>query len=270
MSDVLLFNKQIVLALKAGLPIAIGNRSKPSQVLSLISEINQRSAGTNPDPISSTIDQGKPPGLEDDDIPTEYREAYFRWLQNGRNISALGPMINDGQLRLEARWNIIKIVVPTLVIALLFSLLMPVILSRLLPDLHRFHEINGLKNSSSLQFLDYLKSHSWLVSLLPLVPLVVLWLFWLQPLRISKSLPATPAANETSAPQQQMPPPSLHAVSLSRTALIVQRQLARNQLSRWAPTIVATLIGGTIVAFYAICVIWPLADLIYLLSTTHG
>jgi type II secretory pathway component PulF len=283
MSDVRVFNEQLLLVLRAGVPLAIGNLSSRSQIEEFIAKLNKRiqSAHRSTDESEDLIEK-------DGELPLDYRNALDAWKRGERTVQSMQALFECGNAKIEMRWSITKMLLPLLLVLWLVAMGMALLVRGIYPELKDMYEISNLQPSASLRFLGFLNEYSSVGSICATILMVLILLLWLRvPTWLVPFVPAHGLTIQSLRKAQQMERDARLARALlsgqdsqgkeQSAALIRSHELraalcretsvfVSRQWLRWFPLIVGTFLSGLLVFGYVFCLFWPLTDLLHQLS----
>jgi len=175
MSEVGIFNEQLLLVLRAGVPIAIGDLSTHSQIEAFVAKLRHRIETTkcSSEEIDDLI-------AKDDKLHPDYRNALNAWKCGEQTVQSMQALFECGNVKSEMRWSITKILLPLLLVLWLVALGMTFLIGQIYPELKDMYRISDLKPSASLRFLGYLNAYSGITSLCATVLMVLIILLWLR------------------------------------------------------------------------------------------
>lgn len=283
MSDVRVFNEQLLLVLRAGVPLAIGKLSTRSQIEEFIAKLNKRiqSAQRSTDETEDLIEK-------DGELPLDYRNALDAWKSGERTVQSMQALFECGNAKLEMRWSITKMLLPLLLVLWLVAQGMTLLVGIIYPELKDMYEISNRQPTASLRFLGFLNEYSIVGSICATILMVLIVLMWLRvPSCLVPFVPAHGLAIQSLRRAQQMERDArlarallseqdgqgnehsvagirsneLRAALCRETSVFVSRQWLR-----WFPLMVGTFLSGLLVFGYVFCLFWPLTDLLHQLS----
>ncbi len=283
MSDAREFNEQLLLVLRAGVPMAIGDLSTPNQIETFVAKLTDRMKST----------QGSTSEIEeligsDLSLHPDYRNALSAWKGGERTVQSMQSLFECGNAESEMRWSITKVLLPLLLVLWLVAQGMTLFVGRVYPELKDMYQISNLKPSASLQFLGTLNAYSGIGSLVANVLMLLIILLWLRvPSWLVPFVPTHRMTIHSLRRAQQMEREARHSKQLlfatvgSRiektvagirsnelTAALCRETsaFASRQWLRWFPLIAGTFLSGLLVFGYVFCLFWPLTDLLHQLS----
>ena len=283
MSDVRVFNEQLLLVLRAGVPLAIGDLSTRSQIEEFIAKLNDRiqSAHRSADETEDLI-------AKDGQLHPDYRNALDAWRSGERTVQSMQALFECGNAKIEMRWSITKMLLPLLLVMWLVAQGMTFLVGRIYPELKDMYEISNRQPSASLRFLGFLNEYSSVGSICATILMVLIILMWLRvPTWLIPFVPAHGLTIQSLRRAQQMERDARLARALHseqdgqrneqsvagirsnelRAALCRETSVfASRQLLRWFPLMVGTFLSGVLVFGYVFCLFWPLTDLLHQLS----
>jgi type II secretory pathway component PulF len=283
MSEVREFNEQLLLVLRAGVPMAIGDWSTPNQIESFVAKLTDRMKSTQGSPAE--IDEL----IENDvSLPPDYRNALSAWKSGERTQHSMQSLFECGNAESEMRWSITKVLLPLLLVLWLVAQGMMLFIGRVYPELEDMYEISNLKPSASLQFLGSLSAYSGIGALVANVLMLLIILLWLRvPSWLVSIFPMYRITIQSLRRAQQMEREARHTRELlfkvekngsgqaaagirsnELTAALCRETsaFASRQWLRWFPLIAGTFLSGLLVLGYVFCLFWPLTDLLHQLS----
>ena len=293
MSDVKEFNEQLLLVLRAGVPLAVGDLSTRAQLEKHFAQVQDRISSS--DSLSAPINEGLG---QDGEIHSDYRRALIAREMGESTVQSMQMFFECGQSRSESRWSITKILLPLLLVMWLVVQGMMLLVGQLYPEMVDMYQISRLEPSKSLQFLGALNEYSTVGSMIATLLMgltIVLWLrvpdwlisvfpihrFRMRTLRHAQQLerqtrmnrhsPSNQSsANQSSASQSnqngahadgEIWSSELRAAVCRETSSLVIRKWLR-----WFPLLAGTFLSGLLVFGYVFCLFWPLTDLLHQLS----
>jgi hypothetical protein len=288
MSDVKEFNEQLLLVLRAGVPLAVGDLSTRGQVEKLVAQVQDRisSSGSLPAPINEGIGQ-------EGQIHSDYREALIARQMGESTVQSMQMFFECGQSRSESRWSITKILLPLLLVMWLVVQGMMFLVGQLYPEMVDMYQISRLEPSASLQFLGALNEYSRIGSMgatLLMGLIIVLWLrvpnwiisnfpihrFTMRTLRHAQQLERHARRNRQLLASQSTVSPSnqsiaqadgeIRSLEIRAAACRESSSLMTRKWLRWFPLLAGTFLSGLLVFGYVFCLFWPLTDLLHQLS----
>ncbi len=285
MSEVRVFNEQLLLVLRAGVPMAIGNLTTASQIENFVANVNNRIP--SPDSAVVAVDERI---ANDEQLPADYRNAFQTWKRGDRTVQAMHAFFEYGNIESEMRWSITKVLLPLLLVLWLVAQGMALLVGRIYPELKAVYEVSNRKTSASLQFLEFLNEHARVGTVCLTVLMVFIVLLWLRvPAWLVRLVPAHGFTSQALRKAQQFErevrhsksafskPDGQAALPLSTDAELRSNELravlcretsvfASRQWLRWFPKIAGTFLSGLLVFGYVFCMFWPLVDLLHQLS----
>lgn len=283
MSDVRVFNEQLLLVLRAGVPLAIGDLSTRSQIEEFIAKLNDRiqSAHHSTDETDDWI-------AKDGQLHPDYRNALAAWRSGERTVQSMQALFECGNAKIEMRWSITKMLLPLLLVLWLVAQGMTLLVGSIYPELKDMYEISNRPPSASLQFLGFLNEYSRVGSICATILMVLILLLWLRvPTWLIPFIPAHGLTIQSLRRAQKLERDArlarallsredgqrneqfiagirsndLRAALCRETSVFVSRQWLR-----WFPLMVGTFLSGLLVFGYVFCLFWPLTDLLHQLS----
>jgi hypothetical protein len=285
MSDVRVFNDQLLLVLRAGVPLAIGNLTTASQIESFVANVNDRFPST--DSATVSVDERI---ANDALLPLDYRKAFQAWKRGDRTAQAIHALFETACAESDMRWSITKLLLPLLLVVWLVAQGMTFLVGRMYPELKAVYEVSNRNTSASLQFLEFLNANARIGTVcltLLMVLIVVLWLrvpAWLvrlvptHGLTIQSLRRAQQFEREVRHSRTAMSKPAGQvALLFSTDAELRSKEIraalcradsafASRQWLRWFPMIMGTFLSGLLVFGYVFCMFWPIVDLLQQLS----
>ncbi len=283
MSDVREFNEQLLLVLRAGVPMAIGDLSTPNQIEAFVAKLTDRMKSTQRPPAE--IDE-----LIENDVSLhlDYRNALRAWKGGERTVQSMQSFFECGIAESETRWSITKVLLPLLLVLWLVAQGMTLFVGRFYPELKDMYQVSNLKPSASLKFLGTLNTYSGIGSLVANVLMLLIILLWLRvPSWLVPFVPMHRITIHSLRRAQQMEREARHSKELlfeadgngsEKTAAGIRSNeltaalcretsaFASRQWLRWFPLIAGTFLSGLLVFGYVFCLFWPLTDLLHQLS----
>ena len=283
MSDVRVFNEQLLLVLRAGVPLAIGNLSTRSQIEEFIAKLNKRIESTQQATVEIEDLIAK-----DGELPLDYRNALNAWKSGERTMQSMQAFFECGNAKSEMRWSITKVLLPLLLVLWLVAQGMTLLVRGIYPELKDMYEISNRQPSASLRFLGFLNEYSSVGSICATILMVLIVLLWLRvPTWLVPFVPAHGLTIQSLRKAQQMERDArlaralisaqdgqgseqsvaairsheLRAALCRETSVFLSRQWLR-----WFPLMVGTFLSGLLVFGYVFCLFWPLTDLLHQLS----
>ena len=273
MSDVRIFNDHLLLVLRAGVPLAIGNLTTVSQIENFVNDINNRiSSAAN---SAGGVDESF---ANDVLLPSDYRNAFYAWKRGDRTVQALQALFETGKVASEMRWSITKLLLPLLLVVWLVAQGLALLVGRIYPELKAMYEISNRKTSTSLQFLELLNANVRVGTICFALSMVLIVLLWLRvPAWLVRLVPAYGLTIESLRKAQQFEREARHSTASTSNPDLRSNQLrgaicretsafASHQWLRWFPLIAGNFLGGLLVFGYVFCMFWPLVDLIQQLA----
>ena len=283
MSEVREFNEQLLLVLRAGVPMAIGDLSTSNQIEAFVAKLTDRlkSSPGSPAEIDELIES-------DLSLPPDYRNALSAWKSGERTVQAMQSLFECGKAESEMRWSITKVLLPLLLVLWLVAQGMTLFIGRVYPELKGMYQISNLKPSASLQFLGALNAYSGIGALIANVLMLSIILLWLRvPSWLVSMFPMHRITIRSLRRAQQMEREARHARTMlfksdgnggeptaagirsnELTAALCRETsaFASRRWLRWFPLIAGTFLSGLLVFGYVFCLFWPLTDLLHQLS----
>lgn len=288
MSDVKEFNEQLLLVLRAGVPLAVGDLSTRAQLEKHFARVQDRisSSGSLPAPINEGLGQ-------DGEIHSDYRKALIARQMGESTVQSMQMFFECGQSRSESRWSITKILLPLLLVMWLVVQGMMFLVGQLYPEMVDMYQISYLEPSKSLQFLGALNEYSRIGSIIATLLMgltIVLWLrvpdwlisvfpihcFRMRTLRLAQQLERQTRMNRQSSANQSPASQSnqngaladgeIWSSELRAAASRETSSLLTRKWLRWFPLLAGTFLSGLLVFGYVFCLFWPLTDLLHQLS----
>ena len=285
MSDVKVFNDQLLLVLRAGVPLAIGNLTTVSQIETFVNDVNNRVTSEGHAAV------GEDGRIANDELfPADYRNAFDAWKRGDRTVQALQALFETGRVESEMRWSITKLLLPLLLVVWLVAQGMAFLMGGIYPELKAMYAISNRKTSASLQFLEFLNANAQVGTIGLAVIVVLIVLLWLRvPAWLVRLVPAYGVTIQSLRTAQQCE----RDARLSRASTvntdgktdlqsIVATDVRSSELRgaicrgtsgfssrqwlRWFPMIAGAFVGGLLVFGYVFCMFWPLVDLLQQLS----
>ena len=278
-----MFNEQLLLVMRAGVPLAIGDLSTRSQIEEFIAKLNDRiqSAHHSAEETDDWI-------AKDRQLHPDYRNALDAWRSGERTVQSMQALFECGNAKIEMRWSITKMLLPLLLVMWLVAQGMTFLVGRIYPELKDMYEISNRQPSASLRFLGFLNEYSSVGSICATILMVLIILMWLRvPTWLIPFVPAHGLTIQSLRRAQQMERDARLARALHseqdgqrneqsvagirsnelRAALCRETSVfASRQLIRWFPLMVGTFLSGVLVFGYVFCLFWPLTDLLHQLS----
>jgi type II secretory pathway component PulF len=283
MPEVREFNEQLLLVLRAGVPMAIGDYSTTKQIEAFVAKLTDRlkSAQSSSTEINEWIEN-------DVSLPTDYRDALRAWKSGERTVQTMQSLFEYGKVDSEMRWSITKVLLPLLLVLWLVAQGMTLFIGRVYPELKGMYQISNLKPSASLQFLGTLNAYSGIGAIIANVLMILIILLWLRvPSWLVSIFPMHRITILSLRRAQQMEREARHARALlfnadgngsdQAAAVIRSNELTAalcretsafvsRRWLRWFPLIAGTFLSGLLVFGYVFCLFWPLTDLLHQLS----
>ncbi len=283
MSDVRVFNEQLLLVLRAGVPLAIGDLSTRSQIEEFIVKLNDRIQSTH-----HSTDETEDWIAKDGQLHPDYRNALAAWRSGERTVQSMQALFECGNAKIEMRWSITKMLLPLLLVLWLVAQGMTLLVGRFYPELKDMYEISNRPPSASLRFLGFLNEYSRVGSICATILMVLILLLWLRvPTWLIPFIPAHGLTIQSLRRAQKLERDArlarallsredgqrneqsiagirsndLRAALCRETSVFVSRQWLR-----WFPLMVGTFLSGLLVFGYVFCLFWPLTDLLHQLS----
>ena len=283
MSEVREFNEQLLLVLRAGVPMAIGDLSTPNQIEAFVAKLTDRLKSTQGS--AAEIDEW----IENDaSLPSDYRYALRAWKSGERTVQSMQSLFECGNAESEMRWSITKVLLPLLLVLWLVAQGMTFFVGRVYPELKDMYQISNLKASASLQFLGTLNAYSGIGSLVANGLMILILLLWLRvPSWLVSIFPMHRITIHSLRRAQQLEREARNARELlfevggngsEQTAAGIRSSeltaalcretsaFASRRWLRWFPLLAGTFLSGLLVFGYVFCLFWPLTDLLHQLS----
>jgi len=283
MLEVSVFNGQLLLVLRAGVPMAIGDLSTPSQIEGFIAKLSDRIASMQC--RSEEIDDLL---AKDQELPPDYRNALHAWKCGERTVESMQTLFECGNVKSEMRWSITKVLLPLLLVLWMVVQGMTLLIGVIYPALKDMYQVSNLKPSASLRFLGNLNAYSGIASLFATVIMLMIVLLWLRvPAWLVQFVPTHGLTIQSLRRAQQMEREARRERGLlfetdgnrnDQTAGVVRSNelraalcretsvFASRQWLRWFPLIAGAIMTGLLVFGYVFCLFWPLTDLFHQLS----
>ena len=285
MSDVRVFNDQLLLVLRAGVPLAIGNLTTAPQIENFVANINDRFPSTD----GATDDLDERIAI-DELLPLDYRRAFQAWKRGDRTAQAMQALFETANAESDMRWSITKLLLPLLLVVWLVAQGMTFLVGRIYPELKAVYEVSNRKTSASLQFLEFLSANARIGTVCLTVLMVLIVLLWLRVPAWLVHLVSTHGLTIRSLRRAQQlerevrhsrtalsKPDGQAALRLNTDAELRSKELraalcredyafASRQWLRWFPMITGTFLSGLLVFGYVFCMFWPIVDLLHQLS----
>lgn len=273
MSDVRVFNDQLLLVLRAGVPLAIGNLTTVSQIEKFVNDVNNRVSSVAQ--VAVGMDERL---AADEHWPADYRSAFDAWKRGDRTAQAMQALFETGSVASEMRWSITKLLLPLILVMGLVAQGMALLVGRIYPELKSMVEISNRKTSTSLQFLEFLNANAMAGTIGLVVSMVLIALLWLRvPAWLVRLVPAYGLTIQSLRTAQQYERDARHSTASTSNPDLRSSELrgaicrgtfvfTSHQWLRWFPMIAGTLVCGLLVFGYVFCLFWPLVDLLQQLS----
>jgi type II secretory pathway component PulF len=283
MSDVRIFNEQLLLVLRAGVPVAIGDMYSASQIEAFIAKLGERiaTAPGTPAEIDDLIEK-------DISLPADYRDALSAWKSGERTSRSMQSLFECGNIKSEMRWSITKVLLPLLLLLWLVAQGMTLFIGYIYPNLKEMYRISNLQPSASLRFLEFLSNYSGIGALVATSLMLLIFLLWLRvPAWLVPIVPTHGLAIRSVRQAQQMERDARCARALlfetdgegkEQVATVIRSNelsaalcreasaFTSRQWLRWFPMIAGALLSGLMVFGYVFCLFWPGTDLLHQLS----
>ncbi len=283
MSEVREFNEQLLLVLRAGVPMAIGDLSTRNQIEAFVAKLTDRLKSTQGS--AAEIDEW----IENDaSLPSDYRNALGAWKSGERTVQSMQSLFECGNAESEMRWSITKVLLPLLLVLWLVAQGMTLFVGRVYPELKDMYQISNLKPSASLLFLGTLNAYSGIGALAANVLMILIILLWLRvPTWLVSIFPMHRTTIHSLRRAQQLEREARHARELlfeadgngsEQTAAGIRSSeltaalcretsaFASRRWLRWFPLLAGTFLSGLLVFGYVFCLFWPMTDLLHQLS----